>query len=455
MIMERTKYRILLVDDEESMLLLLRRIAQDEGYKVRTAGDGQEAMNIGKSFQPHLIVTDLKMPVMDGMALLRGYKRVDADTDFIVLTAHGTVETAIQAMKAGALDYILKPLRGPDELRHVLRKAHERRRLLDQKLALETVLQQQEAPPLDIIFAGMEDILDDVRAVAATNATVLLTGETGTGKSLIARIIHDLSGRKGVCIAINCAAVPENLLESEFFGHEKGAFTGAEHCRKGKFELASEGTLLLDEVSEMGPPLQAKLLRVLQDGAFERLGGNTTMRSDARVICATNRDLRKRLAEGAFREDLYFRLNVFPILLRPLRERRGHIPALAKHIGGRVALRLGHPPPVIPPECLLRLTAYDWPGNVRELQNVLERALILSRGGKLDFRQLLFDENAGAEQGRQGTLEKAEREAIVNALRRTGGNRKKTAAMLGISLRALQYKIKAYGVGRHEANSAP
>lgn len=451
--MEPSKYRILLVDDEESMLLLLRRVVQDEGYNVRTAGNGREAIQVGKLFQPHLIVTDLKMPVMDGMALLQGYKQIDSEADFIVLTAHGTVETAIQAMKTGALDYILKPLKGPDELRHALRKAHERRHLLDQKFALETALKQQESPPLDIVFAGMEDILDVVKAVAATNATVLLTGETGTGKSLIARIIHDLSCRKGVCIAINCAAVPENLLESEFFGHEKGAFTGAEQCRKGKFELASEGTLLLDEVSEMGLALQAKLLRVLQDGAFERLGGNTTMRSDARVVCATNRDLRKRVTESAFREDLYYRLKVFPIALRPLRERRNHIPALAKHIGNRIALRLGHPPPVIPSECLRRLSAYDWPGNVRELQNVLERALILSRGGKLDFRQLLFEEPVGTEQGCLGTLEKAEREAIVNGLRRADGNRKKTAAILGISLRALQYKIKAYGIGRHERSS--
>jgi DNA-binding NtrC family response regulator len=435
-----------MVDDEASMLLLLRRIALDEGYDVQTAENGREALHLGKSFHPHLIVSDLKMPIMDGMSLLETYKQIDPETDFIVLTAHGTVETAIQSMKMGTLDYILKPLKEPNELRYALSKAHERRRLLDQKLALETAL-KRENPPLSIIFAGMEDILDDIRIVAKTNSTVLLTGDTGTGKSLIARIIHDCSGRTGVFIEVNCAAVPENLLESEFFGHEKGAFTGASSIRRGKFELASEGSIFLDEIAEMGPAMQAKFLRVLQGGAFERLGGNTTLRSDGRVICATNRNLRQKVADGRFREDLYYRLNVFPIALRPLRERRSHIPLIANYLIQQIALRLGYENPVIPEHCLKRLVAYDWPGNVRELQNVLERALILSRGGELDFRKLLFEETIVSKETSAETLKEVGRQAILNGLQKTGGNRRKAAAMLGISLRALQYKIKIYGIG--------
>jgi DNA-binding NtrC family response regulator len=402
-------------------------------------------MVVGKLFHPHLVVSDLKMPIMDGISLLQNYKHIDPETDFIVLTAYGTIDTAIQSMKMGALDYILKPLKEPNELRHTLNNAHERRCLLDQKLALETAM-KRENPPLSIIFAGMEDILDDIRTVAKTNSTVLLTGDTGTGKSLIARIIHDSSGRSGVFIEVNCAAVPENLLESEFFGHEKGAFTGAISMRKGKFELASEGSIFLDEIAEMGPTMQAKFLRVLQDGAFERLGGHTTLRSDGRVICATNRNLRQKVADGRFREDLYYRLNVFPIALRPLRERRSHIPVIANYLIRQTALRLGYGNPVIPDHCLKRLVAYDWPGNVRELQNVLERALILSRGGELDFRKLLFEETVASNQTGSETLKEVGRQAIINGLQKTGGNRKKTASILGISLRALQYKIKIYGI---------
>lgn len=443
--MDRNNYRVLLVDDEESMLLLLRRIAMEEGYDVRTAGNGQEAVDIGKSFHPHLIVTDLKMPIMDGMSLLANYRQIDPDTDFIVLTAYGTIDTAIQSMKMGALDYILKPLKDPNEWRHALSKAHERRRLLDQKLALETAM-KKENPPFPIIFAGMEDILEDVRNVAKTNSTVLLTGDTGTGKSLIARIIHDCSERTGVFIEVNCAAVPENLLESEFFGHEKGAFTGAAILRKGKFELAAEGSIFLDEIAEMGPAMQAKFLRVLQDGAFERLGGHTPLKSDGRVICATNRNLRQKVADGRFREDLYYRLNVFPIALRPLRERRAHIPVIANYLIQQIALRIGYDDPVIPEHCMKRLVAYDWPGNVRELQNVLERALIINRGKELDFRKLLFEEAIVPTAACGGSLKEVSRQAIVDGLKKTGGNRRKAAAVLGISVRALHYKIKEYGI---------
>jgi len=444
--MDKDSYRVLLVDDEESILLLLRRIVMDEGYDVRTAGNGQDAIVVGRSFRPHLVVSDLKMPVMDGMSLLENYREIDPDTDFIVLTAYGTVSTAVQAMKMGALDYILKPLKEPNELRHALNKAYERRRLLNQKLALETAL-KKESPPLPIIFAGMEDILEDVKKVAGTHSTVLLMGDTGTGKSLIARIIHDHSARSGVFIEVNCAAVPENLLESEFFGHEKGAFTGATGTRKGKFELASEGSIFLDEIAEMGPAMQAKFLRVLQDGAFERLGGHMTFKSNGRVICATNRNLRLKVAEGKFREDLYYRLNVFPIALRPLRERRAHIPLIANYLLQQTALRLGHENPVIPEDCMKRLVAYDWPGNVRELQNVLERALIIHRGRELDFRKLLFDEAMVSPKTSEGTLKEVSRQTVISALQKSGGNRKKATAILGISLRALHYKIKEFGIG--------
>jgi DNA-binding NtrC family response regulator len=421
---------------------LLKRILDEEGYTVKTASNGDEALRVSRNFKPHLIITDLKMPVMDGMTLIERFKAFDTETDFIVLTAYGTIDTAIKSMKMGASDYILKPLKEPDELRHAIRKAYERRRLMDENLALKTEL-GKGMPPLDIIFAGMEDSLNDIKAVATTNATVLLSGETGTGKSLIAKVIHNLSGKRGPFVEINCPSVPENLLESEFFGHEKGAFTGAISSKKGKFELAMGGTIFLDEISELHHKLQAKLLKVLQDGTFERVGSNITQKTDARIICATNRDLYKEVSEGRFRNDLFFRLNVFPIEIKPLRERKAHLPLITEFLVRTISSRIGKKINRIPEKAMEKIISYNWPGNIRELQNVLERTVILSKGEELDMTKVLLDESPQNVMF-HGTLKDLEKRAIEDALKQAGGNRKKTAQILGISLRSLQYKIKEY-----------
>jgi transcriptional regulator with PAS, ATPase and Fis domain len=291
----------------------------------------------------------------------------------------------------------------------------------------------------------MEGVLEEVRAVSQTNAAVLLTGETGTGKTLIARVVHALGRRSGPFIELNCAAIPEPLMESEMFGYERGAFTGADKAKKGKFELASGGSILLDEVSEMSPALQAKFLKVLEGGAFERLGGTLTQKVDARVICATNRDLQKKIAEGTFRDDLYFRLNVFPINIPPLRTRKPHIPKLCRFLAASISKRIGKDAgDIFSDREIENLSSYDWPGNVRELQNILERSIIMSKGGIAELAKAVAVEPAGA----KDTLNLCdiERRAIEDALRRTDGNRKDAAAALGISLRNLQYKIKEYGL---------
>jgi DNA-binding NtrC family response regulator len=442
--MSKENYRILIVDDEKSVLLLLRRIIEDEGYTVKSALNGKEALSVAGKLRPHMIITDLKMPVMDGMELIGKYREIDSDADFIVLTAYGTVDTAIKSMKMGALDYILKPLKEPDELRHAIEKAYERRILMDENLALKTEL-DKGMPPMDIIFAGMEGLLDDIEAVAQTSSTVLLLGETGTGKNVVAKVIHRLSSREGPFVEINCASIPENLLESEFFGHEKGAFTGAVSSKKGKFELASNGTILLDEISEMDSKLQAKLLRVLQDGTFERVGSNVEQKTYARIICATNRDLQNEVSGGRFREDLFFRLNVFPVILKPLRERKSKIPLITEYLVRTISSRIGKKISTITDNSMNRIADYHWPGNIRELQNVLERSVILSKGEELDMTRAHLDDPHKSEIIK-GTLTEMETRAIEDALTETEGNRRRAAEILGISLRALQYKIKEYGI---------
>jgi DNA-binding NtrC family response regulator len=439
--MSKENYRILIVDDEKSVLLLLRRIIEDEGYTVKSASDGKAALTAAAKYKPHMIITDLKMPVMDGMELVKTYRDIDSETDFIVLTAFGTIDTAIKSMKMGVLEYILKPLKDPDELRYAIEKAYERRRLLDENLALKTEL-DKGMPPMEVIFAGMEGLLDEIKAVASTDSTVLLLGETGTGKNLVAKVIHKLSGKKGPFVEINCAAVPENLLESEFFGHEKGAFTGAVASKKGKFELAAEGTILLDEISEMDGRLQAKLLQVLQDGTFERVGSNVQQKTGARVICATNRDLQEEVSEGRFREDLFFRLNVFPVKLKTLRERKPHLPLITEYLVRTISLKIGKKISSIAESSMKKVIDYKWPGNIRELQNILERAVILSKGEELDMAQVLLADGHKS----KGTLTEMKAKAIEDALSSTEGNRRKAAEMLGISLRSLQYKIKEYGI---------
>jgi DNA-binding NtrC family response regulator len=444
--MQRENFRILIVDDEKSFLLLLSKILEDAGYTVKGFTDTEDAIRAVDSYSPNLVITDLKMPKTDGIQLMDEIKNRNSDIDFIMITAFATVDTAVEAMKKGAADYITKPLKDPEQLRIAVSKIYERQKLVEENKLLKSEA-FHDMPPIDIVFAGMDKILKDIRDVAPTDATVILYGETGTGKSLIAKIIHYMSGRIGPFVDINCAAIPENLLESELFGYEKGAFTGALSQKKGRFELAGDGTIFLDEVSEMSLALQAKFLKVLQDRTFERLGSLNTIKTNARVVAATNRDLKKLVEEKKFREDLYYRLNVFPINIPPLRDRRKNIPDIAGYLVKVISTRLGKEARMVPAEEMEKLVDYAWPGNIRELENVIERSIIINRGKQLILPEL---EPAKAEisntQKIEGDLKTVERMAIENALAKTNGNRKKAAEILGISLRALQYKIKEYGI---------
>jgi len=443
---ERSNFRILIVDDEKSFTLLLSRILQDAHYTVKGITDPREALSIVDSFHPHLVITDLKMPAMDGISLMEQVRAKQPETDFIMITAFGTVEAAVDVMKRGALDFVSKPLKDPDQLRIAVSKAFERQGLLreNELLKSETL---EGIPPFDVLFDGMEQVLREIGDVAPTDATVMLYGETGTGKSLLAKVIHHLSGRKGPFVDINCAAIPENLLESELFGYERGAFTGATSPKPGRFELASDGTLFLDEVSEMSSTLQVKLLKVLQEKTFERLGSLNTIRTNARVVAATNRELKQLVDIKKFREDLFYRLNVFPVTVPPLRQRKEAIPAIASYLIRSLSARLGKAPLPLREDTHQSLLSYSWPGNVRELENVLERALIVSRGDYLSIPPLLESQPAPDEADTEGgDLKSLERAAIERALAKTGGHRKKAADLLGISLRSLHYKIKEYGI---------
>lgn len=440
--MEKKDFRILVVDDDKAFSLLLTSILKDTGYQVEEADSGEKALKKLKRLSPHLILADLKMPGMSGLELMERVKDEYPEVDFVMITAFGTVETAVKAMKLGAFDYITKPLKDPEELRQLVARIFEKQDLTLENQLLKEQL-SQELPPIDLIFLGMEELRKEVENVAPTEATVMLYGESGTGKSIVARVIHHLSRKEGPFVEINCAAIPENLLEAELFGYERGAFTGAVTSKKGKFELAQKGTIFLDEISEMGLSSQAKLLRVLQDGSFERLGGLATIKTNARVIAATNKNLREAIQEKKFREDLYYRLNVFPIEIPPLRQRREAIPEIAKYFTAWASKRMGKEIHQIPDGVMKALKNYPWPGNIRELQNVIERAVILSKREKLAPPRL---EEGREENVLEGSLKELEKKAIENALERFGGNRKKTAEYLGISLRTLQYKIKNYGL---------
>ncbi|MCE5312531.1 MAG: sigma-54 dependent transcriptional regulator [Nitrospiraceae bacterium] len=441
--MNKQDFRILVVDDDRSFLALITKILADEGYTVKGVGDPNEALLAARQFIPHLVVTDLKMPGMDGVALMHKIREDVPFCSFVLITAYATVDTAVAAMKSGASDYITKPLKSPDELRTLAQKFYDIEKMTSEKEVLA-----EDMPPMEVLFAGMDGIMQTAREVAPLDTTVMLYGETGSGKSLIANAMHVLSGRPGLFVDINCAVIPENLLESELFGYEKGAFTGAGSTKKGKFELAGDGTIFLDEVSEMSPSLQAKFLKVLQDKKFERLGSLNTIKTDARIIAATNRDLKALVEEKKFREDLYYRLNVFPISIPPLRQRRDAIETIAMYLLKRISARLGKNVVSISADLTERMKAHSWPGNVRELQNVIERGIIVSRSDVLAQHDAIadFTSASGAASSDIVDIKTAERTAIENALSRTSGSRKEAAAMLGISLRALQYKIKEYGI---------
>ncbi|SFM65987.1 sigma-54-dependent transcriptional regulator [Thermodesulforhabdus norvegica] len=381
---------VLVVDDEKNWLIVLEEILEDEGYEVLTADNAREALQIAMNNDVDVVVTDMKMPEIDGITFLDRLHRAKPDVPIIMMTAYGTVEKAVEAMKKGAFDYICKPFTN-EEFLVVVSKALEHFRLVSAKKELQREVEERYRFS-NIVGKSpvMKKLFDTIEKIAPSKATVLITGESGTGKELIARAIHYHSPRRDKpFVSVNCGALPETLLESELFGHEKGAFTGAVQRRKGRFELAHEGTLFLDEISEMSPHLQVKLLRVLQEMEFERVGGMETIRVDVRVIAASNRDLKAEMEEGRFRQDLFYRLNVVHIHVPPLRERKEDIPLLIQHFLTKYAGELGKRSPVrVHPEAMRCLMDYHWPGNVRELENVIERALILATGEEITLRDL-------------------------------------------------------------------
>ncbi len=448
--------QVLVVDDEEGIREFIAE-ALEHQHQVASAADAQQALAALSAKTFDLMLTDLKMPGTSGLELLRRAKELQPDLEVIVLTAHGTVNTAVEAMKRGAFDFLQKPVSGPDELRLLCERALERRNLLAERESRDRL---PEAPPLSYGDATMQRVVVALKKVARTEATVLLFGESGTGKEVAARALHALSDRAGgPFVAINCAALSDNLLESELFGHEKGAFTGATAARRGRIELAAQGTFFLDEVGELKPELQAKLLRVLQERSFERVGGSRTVQADVRWVAATNRDLAAMVKTGQFREDLYHRLAVFPIELPPLRERRDDILPLARTLLGRLAANLGRRGLTLSDEAERAIVGGEWSGNVRELQNALERAAIVCEGtqigpGDLDpvpvwrskgsaERNPLAPEAPG---GAVASLEAIERRAIEQALASVDGNRRKAAELLGIGVRTLYDKLKRYGL---------
>jgi DNA-binding NtrC family response regulator len=446
------KFSILVTDDEPSQRQFISGALAKE-YEVVTAANGVEASQLLSHRSFSLVITDERMPGMSGIDLVRWMKEEAPETPVIVLTAYGSIETAVEAIKLGAEEYLIKPLKSPEELRIVVSKVLRSRTMRDRSL-----LHQEEtaaALPLNVVAESdaMKRAFQMADQVAQQPTTVLLTGESGTGKEVVARFIHSRSPRRDQAfVAINCSAIPETLLESELFGHEKGAFTGAVQARRGRFELADGGTLFLDEIGEMGVNLQARLLRVLQDQQIERVGSERSMTVDIRVIAATNKDLAQAIANGSFREDLYYRLSVFPIHLTPLRERRHDILPLAEFFLKNLSIRLGKSASVIKPEAKELLRRYDWPGNARELANAIERALIISQDGSIDTDDLpLKQESGNAKTGRSGLLAQIEKTAILESLTRNNGDRKAVAEELGISLRTLQYRLKEYGIAGNPA----
>jgi DNA-binding NtrC family response regulator len=445
---------ILIVEDEAKMRRLLELNLGDDGFATVSAGDAETGLKLLREHPIDLILTDLKLPGMNGLEFLQTVKRQNAVLPVVVMTAFGSVETAVEAMKAGASDYVLKPF-SLTEMRMVIHKELDVRNLREENRSLREALGKRFSHPNIVARSPkMQEVLATVERVARTNSTVLLGGESGVGKDLIARAIHEKSRRaSGPFLKINSTAIPENLLESELFGFEKGAFTGAVASKPGKFELADKGTLFLDEIGDVPPLTQVKLLRVLQEREFERLGGTRTVKVDVRLLAATNKDLRQALEQGTFREDLYYRLNVVPIDIAPLRERKQDIPDLVNLFVSRFTGESGKPVEGITPEAMQILVSYHWPGNVRELQNIVERACALAKGSVLGPSDIHLDVRpAKAVNGAGGflpdgmTLEQWEDEMVQEALRRANGNKSQAARLLGLSRNALRYRLSKIGI---------
>ncbi|MGH9407895.1 MAG: sigma-54-dependent transcriptional regulator [Vicinamibacterales bacterium] len=457
--------QILLVEDKDSLRQMLRHALERQGHVVLEASDQREAVRLLQQTQPSLVLSDLRLPEGDGFGVLRSAKEIDADIPVIVMTAYGSIEDAVRAMKEGAMDFLAKPV-DPDHLLLLVERALEQRRIVTENLLLkEELAVRRGAPQLIGDDPSLRKVFASLQRAAATDATVLLEGESGTGKELFARSLHALSPRaEAPFVAINCAAIPETLLETELFGYEKGAFTGAVARKPGKFEMAHRGTLFLDEIGDLPIGLQAKILRALEEKRFERVGGTASVQVDVRLVAATNRGLRAAVAARRFREDLYFRLSVFPITVPPLRERPGDIPVLARYFIDRFCRDLKKKPLTISPQAVEELQRYHWPGNVRELQNCIERAVILTDGDTILPRHLNLSFAALTEAEPEaspwasidlsGTLNEAlrrvaaqaEKVKIEDTLSEASGNKGRTAELLQITYKSLLAKLKEHGI---------
>ena len=458
---ESSKYRILIVDDEESMRDFLSIMLHREGYQVDTSIDGAQAVSHLREHSYDLVISDIKMPRMTGLELLAYIKERTPETVVLMVTAFSSTDEAVEAMKQGAYDYITKPFKN-EEIRLIVKNALERRELRQENLALKEELGKRFS------FEGligkskaMQDVFTMVRKVAASPVKVLVSGESGTGKELVARAIHYNSDRSdGAFVPINCGAIPENLIESELFGHEKGAFTGAIKQKPGLFEIAENGTIFLDEIGELPPLMQVKLLRVLQENEFRRVGGTKDLQANVRVLAATNRHLEEAVAEGSFREDLYYRFNVIRIDLPPLRQRREDIPVMIDFFWERFT---GQKSVKVAEDAMRRLIDYQWPGNVRELENVIERATVLGRDKEITLDSLPPNLVTGMstsvtpltdipETGMDldAYLGEIEKEILLKALAKTDGVRKSAAGLLGITFRSIRYRLSKYGLGEDD-----
>ena len=435
------------------MIWALKKVLLKEGFEVLSAENGEEALKIFIKEEPDLVILDLKMPKMDGMEVLRNIKETKPKIPVIMITAHGSTDVAVEAMKIGALDYISKPF-DIEEFRVIIRKALEYKSLNDEVNYLKGVIKEKT---MKIIYKSkiMDDLVKLVSQVAPTEATVLILAESGTGKELIADLIHEGSRKsEGPLIKINCGALPENLLESELFGYEKGAFTGAVSRKRGKFELAQGGTIFLDEIGEISEGMQVKLLRVLQEKEFQRVGGEETIKGDFRVVAATNKDLKEMVDNQEFREDLYYRLNVIPIHIPPLRDRKEDISLLIDYFIGKYSSQMGKAKMIINEKALNKMIKYKWPGNIRELQNIIERCVILSLGSVIteeilpsDITNKVYNVDNDFILPEEGILlEDVEKNLIIQALDRSQFNQTKAAKLLGISRHTLIYRTEKYNI---------
>lgn len=463
--MTEAKGSILIADDEESVRNLLSRVLTKMDYVVTTAANGEEVLAKVKVQGFDLLIMDIRMPKLDGMEAFKVLRLHYPSLPIIMMTAFSTVETTLEAMRLGAFDYLTKPFDIPD-VKTLVEKVFSSRLEKDS----HNIVPKTTINPHIKAFVGssplMQEVFKTIGKVSASDSSVLIQGESGTGKELVARTLHQYSQRKNMpFVTVNCGAIPEGVLESEFFGHEKGAFTGAYSRKTGKFEYANGGTVFLDEIGEMSPLLQVKLLRVLQEREFERVGGNEKIVVDVRIITATNKNLRQSISEKTFRADLFYRLNVVSIVIPPLRQRKEDIPLLAAYFRDKYCAKLGIEPKKISVEALKVLQVYDWPGNVRELENIIEHAIVMGNGQVILVEdlpmELLFAENnknvrpaeVSAKQGTLREMVKAlEKDAIAVTLQKTEGNKLRTSKLLDISRRALQYKIEEYGLENHEKN---